>query len=105
MKENLYLAHDAWPARLTGFAVSDIILNSADSSAIRTVPVTYDPVKAAPGSGRRIVPLDGLRGVAAIMVLLHHSLLTLPVFANYEWYSTVPAHLSLAKWLLLRTPL
>jgi peptidoglycan/LPS O-acetylase OafA/YrhL len=39
------------------------------------------------------------------MVLLHHALLMLPQFANYEWYSSVPAHISFGEFLLLRTPL
>jgi peptidoglycan/LPS O-acetylase OafA/YrhL len=80
-------------------------LNSADSPAAQTISTTHDQVKAAAHSGRRIVALDGLRGVAAIMVLLHHSLLMLPAFADYEWYSTLPAHMSFGKFLLLRTPL
>ena len=64
-----------------------------------------DRVKAAAPAGRRIVALDGLRGVAAIMVLLHHALLMLPEFADYEWYGRVPAHSSFGTFLLLRTPL
>jgi peptidoglycan/LPS O-acetylase OafA/YrhL len=63
------------------------------------------PLQSAAQTGRRIVALDGLRGVAAIMVLLHHALLMLPQFADFEWYSLVPAHLSLVEFLLLRTPL
>jgi peptidoglycan/LPS O-acetylase OafA/YrhL len=39
------------------------------------------------------------------MVLLHHALLMLPAFANYEWYGRVPAHSSFGTFLLLRTPL
>jgi peptidoglycan/LPS O-acetylase OafA/YrhL len=72
---------------------------------VPTVLEAHDQVKAAAHTGRRIVALDGLRGVAAIMVLLHHALLMLPQFADYEWYSRLPAHPSLGEFLLLRTPL
>jgi Acyltransferase family len=72
---------------------------------VPTVLEAHDQVKAAAHTGRRIVALDGLRGVAAIMVLLHHALLMLPQFADYEWYSRLSARLSLGEFLLLRTPL
>jgi peptidoglycan/LPS O-acetylase OafA/YrhL len=79
--------------------------NSVQLAAVQTVSHTHNRVTAAAQAGRRIVALDGLRGVAAIMVLLHHALLMLPQFANYEWYSSVPAHISFGEFLLLRTPL
>jgi peptidoglycan/LPS O-acetylase OafA/YrhL len=78
--------------------------NSAKLAAVQTISHTQQVTSSGQAS-RRIVALDGLRGVAAIMVLLHHALLMLPQFANYEWYSKLPAHISLGEFLLLRTPL
>jgi peptidoglycan/LPS O-acetylase OafA/YrhL len=46
-----------------------------------------------------------LRGVAALMVLFHHTLLMLPDFANYEWHVPGATSHGVAEWLLLRTPL
>jgi len=49
----------------------------------------------------RIGSLDGLRGVAAAVVLIHHSLLTIPSFANGNLHLPVPESRS---WLVY-TPL
>jgi peptidoglycan/LPS O-acetylase OafA/YrhL len=49
----------------------------------------------------RIGSLDGLRGVAAAVVLIHHSLLTIPSFANGNLHLSVPDSRS---WLVY-TPL
>jgi peptidoglycan/LPS O-acetylase OafA/YrhL len=79
--------------------------NSVELAPVQNISHIYSRPTAPEPTGRRIVALDGLRGVAAIMVLLHHSLLMLPQFANYEWYSRVPANISFTTFLLLRTPL
>ncbi len=60
---------------------------------------------SAPRPVRRIVALDGLRGVAALMVMFHHVLLTLPDFANAEWRVPGATTHGVVEWLLIRTPL
>lgn len=43
-----------------------------------------------PGAGR-IASLDGLRGLAALVVVIHHALLTVPGFSAVYWGQPVPA--------------
>jgi peptidoglycan/LPS O-acetylase OafA/YrhL len=59
---------------------------------------------AAPGPGRgtgRLVALDGLRGVAALVVVVHHGLLTWQVFADQYWVENRAS----GTWWLMYTPL
>jgi peptidoglycan/LPS O-acetylase OafA/YrhL len=65
----------------------------------------FGSAAAAPHRPGRIAALDGLRGVAALMVLLHHVLLTLPDFANAEWRVPGATTHGVVEWLLIRTPL
>ncbi len=73
----------------------------------RRHPVSSDttahPVPAA-GAGTRIRSLDGLRGVAAVVVVLHHSLLVSSAYADGYQTSTIAARGSGAWWILY-TPL
>jgi peptidoglycan/LPS O-acetylase OafA/YrhL len=70
--------------------------DEADSSVVRSQDA----------SGRlRLPALDGLRGVAALIVVVHHSLLTVPVLASpYYTEQSPPTHHWVA-WLLVNTPL
>lgn len=54
---------------------------------------------------KRMIALDGLRGIAAVLVLLHHALLMLPDFANYEWQVPEAVAHGPIEWLLFYTPM
>lgn len=47
----------------------------------------------------RLRSLDGLRGLAALIVLIHHSALTVPDFANLYMAGDIPPEGSLLWWL------
>lgn len=51
----------------------------------------------------RVYSLDGLRGVAAVVVFVHHVFLTQPALA--EAYRANPGHLGTMSWLFTHTPL
>ncbi|PWC05145.1 acyltransferase family protein [Agromyces badenianii] len=52
----------------------------------------------------RITALDGLRGLAALTVLVHHSLLLFPALAEPH-YSSEPARFGSLEWLAVHTPI
>lgn len=56
-----------------------------------------------PGPHRRLPSLDGLRGVAALVVLIHHLLLFLPSFVLLQQRAAAPS--GFAQLLLAETPL
>ncbi len=53
----------------------------------------------------RIDALDSVRGVAALIVVVHHCLLTQPAFSDYFFSRWRTEHGSLTEWLMFETPL
>lgn len=53
----------------------------------------------------RLRSLDGLRGVAAVVVLIHHTVLTVPVLSGAYYGHGPQATTQLAPWLFTYTPL
>ncbi|MEJ3659246.1 acyltransferase [Actinomycetes bacterium KLBMP 9759] len=66
-------------------------------------PTSWSGAGQSPGP-RRLASLDGLRGVAATVVLLHHILLSQPVFAG-PYGDPSAAQVGTALWWLTYTPL
>lgn len=56
-------------------------MSTATTTIERTERVRSALPQPLPAPGRRFAALDGLRGVACLVVLLHHTLLTIPVFS------------------------
>jgi peptidoglycan/LPS O-acetylase OafA/YrhL len=53
----------------------------------------------------RLRSLDGLRGVAAVVVLIHHSLLTIPALAGPYYADGTRPEVGTAAWWLVYSPL
>ncbi|MBO1751835.1 acyltransferase [Actinotalea sp. BY-33] len=64
---------------------------------------TERPTRVAP-TRRRLASLDGLRGAAAVVVLVHHALLAIPVLARIQADGTATGTGPLL-WLFTHTPL
>jgi peptidoglycan/LPS O-acetylase OafA/YrhL len=56
-------------------------------------------MSGVPTSGTRLHSLDGLRGLASLIVVLHHCALTYPAFSTVYNSAEVPPHGSLLWWL------
>lgn len=59
----------------------------------------------APLLPERLSSLDGLRGVAAVVVLVHHALLTVPYLSRAYYPDRAPVPEGSAAWWLAYTPL
>ena len=55
-------------------------------------------------SGPRLEVLDSVRGIAAMVVVIHHCFLTQPAFSNYFFSTWRTAPANFTQWLLFRTP-
>ena len=63
------------------------------------------PARAVMREPDRIGALDSVRGVAALIVVVHHCLLTQPAFSDYFFSRWRTGHSSLTEWLMFETPL
>ena len=71
----------------------------------RTAPSNPPPIGAEATPIGRLRALDGLRGVAAVVVLLHHSFLTVPALARPYYVREAVDTGSPVVWALVHTPL
>ncbi|MEO6411873.1 MAG: acyltransferase [Pedococcus sp.] len=71
----------------------------------RTDPTTPPPGSTGTAAVSRLRALDGLRGVAAVVVLLHHAFLTVPALARPYYVAEAADRDSPLVWALIHTPL
>lgn len=71
----------------------------------RTDPTTPPSGSTGTAPVSRLRALDGLRGVAAVVVLLHHAFLTVPVLARPYYVTEAADRGSPLVWALIHTPL
>jgi uncharacterized membrane protein len=81
-----------------------VLMHLRSSDAPRADPSAVIPAaRNVPWSGR-VRSLDGLRGVAALIVVVHHALLTSPTLARVN-YGAVPGSVHGFLWWMTYTPL
>ena len=79
---------------------------TSESPSLQYMPSAPPPPPAPPPAPRgRLRSLDGLRGVAALVVLVHHSLLMIPSFAAPYFDGTANRTAGTWEWWVTRTPL
>jgi peptidoglycan/LPS O-acetylase OafA/YrhL len=100
----------AQPAEQAATAAALEVESLLDGQPPRSLRRPHSLPAAAEGatgntSTRRFRPLDGLRGVAAIVVVIHHALMVLPSLASPH-FSGVPVRPSYSwPWLAAHTPI
>jgi peptidoglycan/LPS O-acetylase OafA/YrhL len=68
------------------------------------LPIDYKTSAATRPATQRLHSLDGLRGLSALVVVLHHALLVVPALAA-PYYDQGPAASGSAEWWLSHTPI
>ena len=71
-------------------------------SLVPTRPPVSDSLSASP---RRVAVLDSVRGIAAVVVLIHHCLLTQPDFSDFFFSNWQTGFHSTSEWVMFHTPI
>jgi peptidoglycan/LPS O-acetylase OafA/YrhL len=62
------------------------------------------PAAVDPAPGRRVGALDSIRGLAAMVVVIHHCFLALPGFSNHFFSNWATAPEGTLEWVMFKTP-
>ncbi len=87
-----------------GLAVSSLAINGLAAGPGLAVGSGSDVAGVGRGEPRRLVVLDSVRGIAAMIVVVHHCLLTQPAFSDFLFSTWRTGYDGTAEYLLFHTP-